>query len=329
MFTLARHARVVMSTLVIASSVLAPVAAMASDDSAGQGHPDAVEHLVEEVVDSLGISWGTVVNSWDLRDAALEMGISLKEPQIPFAVARKFGLDVMDLWREVFVTSSARELLHGQRSRLPAQAKALGLDLGKVVDDSDVQAMAQILCVDIGSQVDPIDVHRVLLEALRVAVQPTPIMATVGDLVLRTPTRELKAMGFHQAPRGESRLTMTPRGKQGFTMSSRRRGTAKTSAVDVAMPQDTAVLSPIDGRVVEVSDYVLYGNYRDSFVRIRQGDLDVVVLHVRGVNVRVGQRVEGGVTEIADSPRLFPFKSQVEKFAGRHPHVDVTVRAAR
>ncbi|MFT5223634.1 MAG: hypothetical protein ACI867_001956 [Glaciecola sp.] len=327
--TFCRPARLALSLSVVASSVLGPVSAMASDDDTGHSRPDAVEHLVQEVVESLGISWGTVVNSWDLRDAAEEMGISLQEPRIPFAVARKFDLDVMDLWREIFVNSAARELLHGQRARLLVHAKALGLDPAEVVDDSDVLAMAQILCVDIGSEVDPIDVHRVLLEALRLAVAPTPVMATVGELVLRTPTRELKAMGFHQAPRGETRLTMTPVGRHGFTMASRRRGTAKTSAVDVAMPRDTAVLSPVDGRVVEVRNYALYGNYRDSLVRIRQGNHDVVVLHLQGVKVHAGQRVEGGVTEIAEGPRVFPFKSQVEKFAGHHPHVDVTVRAAR
>jgi hypothetical protein len=53
----------------------------------------------------------------------------------------------------------------------------------------------------------------------------------------------------------------------------------------------------------------------------------VKVLHVRGVRVEVGDRVEAGVTPIARRARLLPFESQVDAVtqspAWPHVHVEM------
>jgi hypothetical protein len=54
---------------------------------------------------------------------------------------------------------------------------------------------------------------------------------------------------------------------------------------------------------------------------------EVKLLHVQGLRVGVGARVEAGVTVVAAGPRLFPFRSQVDDHtaAPHWPHVHVEV----
>ncbi len=88
------------------------------------------------------------------------------------------------------------------------------------------------------------------------------------------------------------------------------------------------ITAPVTGTVVAANDYVLYCVHRDELVFIapdERPDWVVKVLHLEGVKVDVGDRVEAGVTRIARTARVLPFDSQVESVTARPPwpHVHV------
>jgi murein DD-endopeptidase MepM/ murein hydrolase activator NlpD len=158
----------------------------------------------------------------------------------------------------------------------------------------------------------------------------TAVFATVGALELRLPAHETIVTGFHQASTPGSQAMTPVSGHR--VLPSRGRGYPATSAVDIVMVDDQAVRSPVTGTVVAVEGYSLYGRYPDSRIRIRphdHRDLRVVVLHLGGVEVEVGDEVEAGVTELAKRARRFPFRSQVdaETKPESWPHVHYEVKA--
>lgn len=323
---LARPVRSLVATAVLTTSIVA-IPSSAGAQSRAHAPPDPVEAQVEQVLTSVGVAWGTVANSWDLERGAEVLGIELEVPDVPHTAARKFGLDPMDVWRELYVARSADAILQAHRQRLAEPAWALGIDVGTTVDDADVRRVAEATGLDVGRRVDAMDVHHVTLAAKRQGRVATEVMAVVGGLEVHVPGHDVRAIGFHEAPSGgQRRAAMQIQNPLAFVMPSRGRSTPATSAVDVAMPRGTDVIAPVTGVVTEVVHYTLYGKHRDAYIRIRSGRHDVMVLHVEGVTVGVGNRVEAGVTKIADGPRTFPFDSQVEEFAGRFPHVDVSVR---
>lgn len=82
---------------------------------------------------------------------------------------------------------------------------------------------------------------------------------------------------------------------------SNRSGEPDT-AVDMGADPGTPVWSPVTGTVVEVRPYLLYDKYEDYEIHIRpegRDDVDVVLIHVDGVKVAAGDRVKGGVTQLA------------------------------
>lgn len=174
----------------------------------------------------------------------------------------------------------------------------------------------------------------------------TPNIATYAKVRLRSPAGVPRLVGFHEAssrsarrmrPSGSlvanhSRRYRPPRRSAGAAyrvMPSRGRGTPATSAVDVAMRSTAPVRSAVTGRVSYVGGYRLYGRHRDMIVVIvprRRPSLRVVMLHIRDVRIRRGQRVVAGRTRVATRARRLPFVSQIETWAGRAPHVHVEVR---
>jgi murein DD-endopeptidase MepM/ murein hydrolase activator NlpD len=177
----------------------------------------------------------------------------------------------------------------------------------------------------------------------RGATQP---FATVDGLTLRLPAQGPTTVAYHEAAKPEA-LPMKPLGRcarnvnrykfdcprttsgpRYVVMSSRGRVHPATSAVDVAMSKRTPVVSPVSGRVFKIRPYWLYGKYRDYRISlIPQGrpDLAVVIIHLRRIAVRAGERVAGG-TSVIGLPRHLSFHSQVNSYVGwgvSHIHLEV------
>lgn len=182
---------------------------------------------------------------------------------------------------------------------------------------------------------------------------PLPL-ARVGDIDLWVPDGVPVVVGFHEAG-GPSPLPMEPAtkldvdlhpdpvvptedadhvGHAAMVLPSRGRGSHPASAVDVVLEPGSTVLAPVDGEVVGVSQYPLYGHTTDWVIQIRPAQDRsklVEVFHVAGPSVEVGDRLIAGVTPIADEVRALPFASQIDPFAAeqdhevhaRHVHIEV------
>lgn len=184
-------------------------------------------------------------------------------------------------------------------------------------------------------------------------VAPEPaapqVFAVAEGISLVEPSPELLAIGFHEAY-GASSLAWEPRGTP-FTnrnapryaapppadgpdyaiLSTRRRSTPATSAIDIAVPQNAPLVSPVTGTVAYANPYLLYGRYHDTIVTIipeGRPDLRLVMVHLNGVRVSPGQPVVAGETPLAATAMLFPFRSQIDEFSGRHPHLHIELRRA-
>jgi hypothetical protein len=74
------------------------------------------------------------------------------------------------------------------------------------------------------------------------------------------------------------------------------------SAADVGANPGSPVYAPVSGTVVKVKKYKLYGKWNDVEVHIQptgQPTLDVVMIHLDDVSATPGDRVVGGVTQLA------------------------------
>ncbi len=158
----------------------------------------------------------------------------------------------------------------------------------------------------------------------------TEVFAQVDGFDLHKPSDALVLAGFHQASTPGS-LAMEPVGDRTRVLPSRGRAYPRTSAVDLVLHDEEPVRAPVTGRVVTSEQYRLYNRHGDRRITIRpkgRSDLRVVVLHVEGTQVEVGDRVEGGETVIARTARRFPFRSQVDKETAPEawPHVHLEVK---
>jgi hypothetical protein len=185
--------------------------------------------------------------------------------------------------------------------------------------------------------------------------RPRPI-ARIEGLTLLAPSSAVVVVGFHEAatvhalpltPRGTltdnhnpTRYEPHPAGVDGgeavdgvdhLVMASRGRRPGPTSAVDVVLRDDEPVLSPVTGTVSDVRVYYLSGRHEDVRVEIvpdAAPHLRVVLVHVDGIRVGIGDRVTAGVTVLADTARGFPFASQIDRETepDRWPHVHLEVQ---
>ncbi|MEX0659992.1 MAG: cell wall-binding repeat-containing protein [Egibacteraceae bacterium] len=161
-------------------------------------------------------------------------------------------------------------------------------------------------------------------------LEPDPVYATVGAISLHLPARDVDLIGFHQAShpgaRHQSpRSTATPH----MVLPTRDRGTGSHTAADVVVDPADPVLAPVAGRVVRAGSYPLYCRYHDDFVVIEPDERpgwEVKMLHLHGLQVGVGDRVEPTRTVIAAGARVLPFESQVDRYStARWPHVHLEV----
>lgn len=155
--------------------------------------------------------------------------------------------------------------------------------------------------------------------------------ASVEDLVLVHPAARVEVVGFHEASHdGARQMDPTTGAARPVELESRARGTGSRSAADVVVPPDEEIRAPVSGTVVRAGSYVLYCEHQDDYAVIdpdgRPG-YEVKILHIDGVQVQAGQRVEAGVTVIAPRPTVLPFGSQVDDHTGAPPwpHVHVEV----
>ena len=156
-------------------------------------------------------------------------------------------------------------------------------------------------------------------------------LVSVAGLTLTMPAAIVERVGLHQSSHpGALRLTPpdTPSART-TVMDSRGRGTDRQGAADVAVEPAASILAPISGWVARAGNYTLYCRYRDGFVVINpdgRPDLEVKLLHVQGVAVKAGDRVEVG-QRVAARATLFPFQSQIDRLTGEPswPHVHIEV----
>lgn len=160
----------------------------------------------------------------------------------------------------------------------------------------------------------------------RPIVAPRPF-ATSEGIELWTPSARPVLIGFHEAA-GHGTRVLTP--IEGQVLDPRGRGTAPTSAVDVALEVGEPVRAVVTGTVVDVAPYALYGRHPDVIVVIApdsRPDLRVRMLHIDDIRVVPGQRVTAGLDVVAGTARLLPVSSQVDRYIGRsvpHLHVEIT-----
>jgi len=156
-------------------------------------------------------------------------------------------------------------------------------------------------------------------------------LATVAGLTLTMPAAIIERVGLHQSGHPGA-IGMTPPSQTSATtsvMDSRGRGTDRQGAADIAVEPATDIVAPISGTVARAGNYTLYCRYRDGFIVINpdgRPDLEVKLLHIQGVAVRAGQRVEAGQV-VAANATLFPFRSQIDRLTGEPswPHVHIEV----
>lgn len=287
----------------------------------------ATQHELEQARDQLvrwGYAVGDDVEAAQVADLARRVQVPIGQvvdgPDVPRVVngATRVGRDAV---------ASAPADTH---RRLEAAFQDLGVGYGTRVDHDDVLNLARRVRVDVGTRVDEPDIDRVLAAANRQRSAYAEF-ATVGGVVLRLPSARTEVVGFHESNHdGARQLSPISTGVRQTTLDSRGRGTGSRSAADIVAAADERILSPVSGRVLRAGTYTLYCKYTDSYAVIEPDGhpgWEVKLLHVTGLHVRAGDRVEAARTLVADRPTTFPFRSQVDSSSGPQdqPHVHLEV----
>lgn len=186
---------------------------------------------------------------------------------------------------------------------------------------------------------------------------PTPVFAQYRSMQIRLPVSAdaLTEVGFHQASYTYALHMTTTLPDADMTSAKKNKGTGRSakqakngaaevlggsvlrmwrdrpgkpdSAVDVGAKPGTVVVSPVSGTIVKIKRYKLYGKYDDFELHIRPDgwkDVDLVLIHVDGVQCTVGQKVKAGVTPLATvrklSDRIHHQLGDYSKGGGDHVH---------
>ncbi len=194
------------------------------------------------------------------------------------------------------------------------------------------------------------EASRVAASTLSPEETVAPPFATIGgtSIVLHLPAllANVIGLGYHQAYNSRSialesmmdlrenatTVAITRSSRLGapvaFVMTSRGRGSALTSSVDIAVNDGTTIRSPVSGRVRKVAPYMLYGRHNDVRIEIEpdgRSDILIAIIHLDQPLVAVGNRVEAGLTPLA-RPRRLPVNSQIDQYLGKateHIHVQI------
>jgi biotin carboxyl carrier protein len=155
--------------------------------------------------------------------------------------------------------------------------------------------------------------------------------ATSGGVVLRHPAARVERIGFHESNLdGAQQLQSLPSSAPALVLEARARDTLARGAADVMVDPEAEIRSPVTGTVVAAGTYVLYCRHSDDYLIIEPDDhpgWEVKLLHIDGVRVRPGARVQAGVTVVAPRATVLPFESQVEEGSYRPawPHVHIEI----
>ena len=158
-----------------------------------------------------------------------------------------------------------------------------------------------------------------------------PYAMTWGGIDLRVPSAATELVGFHQSNHdGARNLDAIDGPVRTVVLESRERGTGRRTAADIVVDPQEEIRAPVTGTVVRAGTYTLYCDELDDFVVIEPDGhpgIEVKMLHIDGVQVQTGDRVEAGVTVLAPKPTKLPFASQVDEVSGPenwpHTHLEV------
>ena len=169
-------------------------------------------------------------------------------------------------------------------------------------------------------------------------VSPRPVtqqaytpFAAAGGVVLRHPAARVERIGFHESNLdGAQQLETLGTSAPTLVLEGRARDTLARGAADVMGDPEAEIRAPVTGTVLSAGTYVLYCKHSDDFLVIEPDDhpgWEVKMLHIDGVRVRPGARVQAGVTVVAPRATKLPFESQVEEGsyrpAGPHVHIEI------
>lgn len=155
--------------------------------------------------------------------------------------------------------------------------------------------------------------------------------ATAGPVTLHHPSDHAEAVGFHESGHdGAQAQAAVGTAVRWFVQETRDRGTSPQGAADVVVEPDREVRVPVTGTVLRAGTYTLYCDNVDQYAVIEpdaRPGWEVKVLHIEGLALTAGQRVEAGVTRLAARARVLPFPSAVEDDTGlpAWPHVHIEV----
>lgn len=155
--------------------------------------------------------------------------------------------------------------------------------------------------------------------------------ATVGPVTVHHPSDQVEAIGFHQSGHdGAQHQAAVAGAARWFVQEDRDRGTDPQGAADIVVAPDREVRAPVTGTVLRAGTYTLYCDKVDQYAVIEpdaRPGWEVKVLHIEGLALVKGQRVEAGVTLLAAKARVLPFASTVEDDTAMPawPHVHIEV----
>ena len=164
-----------------------------------------------------------------------------------------------------------------------------------------------------------------------VSAQPSTPFATTGGIVIFHPSPSVELIGFHESNHdGAQQLELLDTAARSVTLQTRNRGTGSRTAADVVVEPGVPIVAPATGTVIRAGNYTLYCDYTDHYAVIEPDAApgwEVKVLHFLDLQVRAGDRVEGGVTVIGSGPRPLAFRSQVDDAtaAPSWPHIHIEV----
>ncbi len=310
-----------------------------------------------------GVDYGTTVDAADIILAADRFGMDIAEPVRAADVAEvreaawprvvsilsRSGIPVGDSAGPEDLVAAATELgvdigatlepsevdaiLTAGRTSIIEQLRSGGWPVGHAVDEAALRAAARLYDVPVEGALDAAEVRTIAATvAERGDAERTARFATAGGVDLYLPGFGPYYVGFHQSASGGGHVQSATHDVATDVLPSRGRGTNRASAVDVVLRPGDDVIAAVSGEVIEATEYRLYGKYRDVRVSIVP-DADpstvVTMLHMQGLQVAVGDRVEAGRTVVADSARTFPFASQIDRFSGQswgHVHIEARGR---
>jgi hypothetical protein len=155
--------------------------------------------------------------------------------------------------------------------------------------------------------------------------------AVVGPVTLHHPSDHVEAIGFHQSGHdGAQPQTPVAGSARWFLQEDRGRDTSLQGAADIVVEPDRELRAPVTGTVIRAGTYTLYCDHVDQYAVIEpdtRPGWEVKVLHIEGLALTKGQRVEAGVTRLAARSRVLPFPSAVNDDTAlpAWPHVHIEV----